>query len=77
MAMTLKELEHEARNLARDEKAELLRSLIEDLDGGDENDVEAVWAEEAQRRYDAYKKGETTSLPAEQAFAKAWRQIEP
>lgn len=77
MAMTLKELEQEARNLARDEKAELLRSLIEDLEGGNQNDVEAVWAEEAQRRYDAYKHGETSSLPAEQAFARARRQIEP
>lgn len=77
MAMTLRELEQEARNLARDEKAELLRSLIEDLEAGDENDVEGVWAEEAQRRYDAYKQGEISSLPAEQAFAKAWSQIEP
>jgi len=76
MAMTLRELEQEARKLEPQDRARLLRRLIEGMDQEDETeDLASVWAEEAQRRYDAYRAGEASSRPAEEVFAEASRRI--
>lgn len=76
MAMTLRELEQEARKLEPHDRDKLLRSLIEELDREDDTeDLESVWAEEAQRRYESYSAGGATSRPAEEVFAEALRRI--
>jgi putative addiction module component (TIGR02574 family) len=36
-------------------------------------DVEAEWEAEIKRRVEAYERGETTLIPAEEVFAKARR----
>ena len=45
--------------------------LIEELDGSVDADAEQLWIEEAQRRYDAYRKGELEALPGEEVMNRA------
>jgi putative addiction module component (TIGR02574 family) len=37
----------------------------------DSTDVELAWEQEIRRRLDAYRRGETKAVPAEEVFAKA------
>ncbi len=52
MSTNYEKLEMEARQLDAKEKAALARTLIEDLDEITEIDVEKLWVDEAQRRYE-------------------------
>ena len=58
MSALLDELEKQSRLLTAQEKATLARILIEGLDPSQDRDVEEVWIAEAQRRYQAYLRGE-------------------
>ena len=60
-----------ARALTRREKASLARILIEELDPSAEAGIEQVWIDEAQRRYDAFRKGELEALPGDAVMARA------
>jgi len=64
-------IEKEARSLPPEEKAALARILIEDLDTSADKNVERLWIEEAQRRHDAYLKGDLEALPGEEVMARA------
>lgn len=69
MSTLFDELERQARTLTPREKASLARILIEELDPALDAGVEQVWIEEAQRRYDAFLKGE--ALPGDVVMARA------
>lgn len=71
MSTIFDELEKRARALSREEKADLVRILIEDLDASPDPDVEQLWLEEAQRRYDAYRSGQLSALPGDEAMSRA------
>jgi len=58
MSALLDELEKQSRLLTAEEKATLARILIEGLDPSQDRDVEQMWVAEAQRRYEAYLRGE-------------------
>ena len=75
MTANFKELEKEVRALDSREKAALARTLIEDLDESSDNDVELIWFEEAQRRYQAYKSGELRSIPGEETMRRARNRL--
>ena len=62
MGMAFEELEKQARSLSVEEKATLARILIEELDTGVDPNAEQLWLEEAQRRYDAFVRGEIEPL---------------
>jgi toxin ParE1/3/4 len=51
MAEDVAEIEAKIRALSAEERAELIRSLIADLDGPEEAGVEQAWLEEAERRH--------------------------
>ena len=51
MARAITDIENDIRALSVDEKLELLRSLLRDLDGPADADVEKAWLVESQRRY--------------------------
>jgi hypothetical protein len=51
MARAIADIENDIRALSADEKRELLRSLLRDLDGPADADVEKAWLVESQRRY--------------------------
>ena len=45
--------------------------LIEETEGLVDADLERFWIEEAQRRYDAYLKGELEALPGDDVMNRA------
>ncbi len=71
MGTLFDELERQARALAPQEKATLARILIEALDPTVDPGVEQLWIAEAQRRYDAFLRGELTARHGDEAMAKA------
>ena len=75
MARRLSEIEREAMQLSAKERAELARELIASLDEAIDADVEELWLAEAERRYEAYQRGEVQALPADEVIAEI-RNIE-
>ena len=71
MAMPLEKLEKEIRSLSNREKAALAYRLIEALDGDPDEDVERLWIEEAQRRYEAFRSGNLKAVPGEEVMRRA------
>ncbi len=75
MASKLHELEKQILQLSAHERAFLAKKLIRSLDEGEEEevdpDLEQLWAEEAHRRYEAYKEGKTTARNADQVMKEA------
>ena len=71
MSMAFDELEKHARALSLQEKAMLARILIEELDTVTDPNAEQLWLEEAQRRYDAFRRGEIVASPGDQVMQRA------
>ena len=71
MSALFDELEKKARTLTLREKATLARILIEELDRSQDAEVEQLWIAEAQRRYEAFLKGELEALPGDDVMARA------
>jgi putative addiction module component (TIGR02574 family) len=69
MSTTTAEIEARIRGLSSDEKADLIRSLIAELDGPADTDVEAAWVKEAQRRHREVVESKVQPIPGEQVFA--------
>jgi putative addiction module component (TIGR02574 family) len=68
MARAISEIEKEIRSLARPEQEQLLRALLEELDGVVDPDADRSWLEEVQRRSTAFDAGLMQSFPAEEVF---------
>ena len=62
------EIEAKIRALTAEEKAALIRTLIADLDGPEEDGVEQPWLEEAERRHRELIDGKVQGIPGEQVF---------
>lgn len=75
MARDLSKITEELARLTSNERAEVARTLIDSLDAESDADVEQLWIAEAQRRYEAYLRGETASSPAEEVFARVRRGL--
>ncbi|TKS58614.1 MAG: hypothetical protein EWM72_02910 [Nitrospira sp.] len=71
MSTDVAEIEAKIRSLSSEDKAELLRVLIDELDGPADPDVERAWMEEAQRRHREILEGKVESIPAERVFEEA------
>lgn len=71
MPTILEEFENKAKSLPLKDLAALIESLISSLDELDETECEELWAQEADKRYQAYKAGTITSRPAEAVFSDA------
>lgn len=76
MTKTLTEIEREALALPDQDRARLAQRLIETLDAGKDEDVEAIWLSEAERRYEAYRKGTIKAATVDEAFAEAKSRLE-
>ena len=75
MSTHFHEVEKQAKALPPKEKAALVRSLIEELDGGVDADAEQSWVVEAQRRYAAYHEGELVALPGDEVMTRARNRL--
>jgi putative addiction module component (TIGR02574 family) len=76
MARTLSEIESEAMQLSRQERATLIEHLIASLDVGEDVEAEELWLQEAERRYEEYRAGRIASKPAAQVFADAKKSLQ-
>jgi len=65
MPMTLEQIEHEVESLPADDQQKLFSHLQEKFPDEEDKALAEVWADEAERRYQALKAGKTTSRPAE------------
>ena len=68
MSTNVAEIEAKIRSLSLEDKTELIRSLIADLDGSADADVEHAWLIEAQRRHREIAEGKAKSIPAQRVF---------
>ena len=68
MARAIADIEKDIRALSVDEKLELLRSLLRDLDGPADADVEKAWLVESQRRYRELVDGSVKGIPGRLVF---------
>jgi putative addiction module component (TIGR02574 family) len=75
MSTHFDDIQRQARALPVKEKAALARLLIEELDTAGNADAEQIWIDEAQRRYDAYQKGELEALPGDDVMNRARNRI--
>ena len=74
MTTQLAELEKKARELSREERAELALILLESLDiTEDQAAVDESWRVEIERRVAKYERGEAKVIPGEDVFAEARR----
>ena len=69
MATDADKLVSEIRSLPNDEKIRILDALLTDLDQPDP-EIDAVWASEARRRWEAYKAGRIASISYEELMSK-------
>lgn len=56
-------------------RAHLAEQLIASLDNLSVEERDELWAEEADRRFQAYKKGKMSSSPSEHVFRNAIKKI--
>jgi putative addiction module component (TIGR02574 family) len=70
MARAVAAIEQEIRALSSADKAELLRVLLEELDGPADAGVDAAWAAEIQRRSREIDDGVVQCTPADVVFGK-------
>ena len=71
MSPELKDCEAVALSLPATERAALAERLIESLDPLDEVENEQLWVREADRRYQAYKRGNISVRPVREAIRDA------
>ncbi len=71
MSTQFEDIQKQVRTLPLNEKAALARLLIEELDQSVDGDVEQLWVDEAQRRYDSYLKGEMKADEGDEVMSRA------
>jgi len=69
--MRIHEIEAEIRKLPIRDRAVLAKWIVESLDELSESEIEALWAEEAERRLDELEQGLVTEIPAEEVLRRA------
>ena len=68
MAKAVKDIERDIRALSSEERAELMRSLIAELDAPADANVERAWLETSQRRYRELVEGKVKGVPGPLVF---------
>lgn len=69
MAKTVDRLAAESHDLPDVEKLQLVDTILADMDRLDP-EIDRVWAEEARKRWAAYKVGQIPTVPYETVMAK-------
>jgi len=75
MARDLTELFREASELPEAERAELAGRLLQTLHGEPDDDVEAAWAEEIERRVREIDSGKVKTIPWSEVRAKLYARL--
>jgi putative addiction module component (TIGR02574 family) len=69
--MSIKEIEAEIKKLSLQDRAALAKWLVESLDQLSAAEIDALWAEEAERRLDELEQGRVAEIPAEDVLRRA------
>jgi len=69
MSQVTDNLLNQIRELPEEEKVQLVDAILSDLYKPDP-DIERIWAEEARKRWEAYKAGKLTTVSYEEVMAK-------
>lgn len=69
MAKNVDDITEEIRKLSDVEKLRLLETILSDLDKPDP-EIDRVWADEARKRWSAYKAGKVPTVSYESVMAK-------
>ena len=75
MAKAVKDIQREIRGLSSEERAELMRSLIADLDAPADANVERAWLETSQRRYRELVEGKVEGVPGPLVFDRIRKRL--
>lgn len=75
MSSQFDDLTKRIQALSSQEKAALVRVLIDDLDPGQDPEIEKLWIEEAERRYAQYLRGEVEAIPGDEVMAEARKRL--
>ncbi|HNM82765.1 MAG TPA: addiction module protein [Rhodocyclaceae bacterium] len=73
ISSSLEDIEAAALQLTRGERATLVEHLLISLDEDDE--ILAAWVEEAERRGDAYERGEMEAVDFDESLARLRAQL--
>ncbi|MCL4792827.1 MAG: addiction module protein [Gammaproteobacteria bacterium] len=68
MARAVRDIAQDIRALSAEDKLDLLRTLIAELDTPADPDVERIWLETAQRRYRELVEGKVKGVPGPLVF---------
>lgn len=69
MANTMRKVLADALTLPPVERAELIEKLFFSFDAMDRKALDALWADEAEDRIEAFRRGEFSAIPADEVFA--------
>jgi len=75
MSENSRKIEKQAQGLSPKERARLAMALIESLDHGQDEDVEELWLDEAERRLEDYRAGRVEAIPANEVFEKIEKKL--
>jgi putative addiction module component (TIGR02574 family) len=64
-----KQILAEALKLPPVERAELVEDLLSSFEFQSRGTIDALWAQEAEDRIDAFERGEMSTIPAKEVFA--------
>jgi putative addiction module component (TIGR02574 family) len=64
-----KQILAEALKLPPVERAELVEDLLSSFEFQSRTAIDALWAQEAEDRIDAFERGEMSTIPAKEVFA--------
>lgn len=71
MNANLKQIAHEALQLAPAQRAELADFLVESLDCDPPDDIQRLWLDEANRRLAEVRSGQVNTIPGDEVMAQA------
>lgn len=78
--MTLDSVQSDAMKLSQEERGKLAAALLaslDDADPADPKEVERMWLDEAERRYQSFLAGRAKLVPAEEVMARMRKAIMP
>jgi len=68
-------IEDQVQDLPPKERARLALKLIESLDPGEDEDVEELWLDEAERRLADYDAGKSKARSADEVFCEIEKKL--
>jgi putative addiction module component (TIGR02574 family) len=73
-AQTTESIEHAARQLQPGARMQLVHSLVESLTGLSQEELDALWLDEAERRDEEMESGKVKGIPGEKVFSRIERK---